>query len=334
MVEPQIAGAEWLNDVAKRLREELDAGAAPQPERLSVRQFLAHFGYSRRRSRVVAEIREHLALHGLRTTPDFEFEYVDDSITVELEVEIAEIDADKPRDDPTVRVALLEAAHRPPVRVAPDDPLAKATTLMRIEDYSQLPVMTTDRDVKGMVSWQSIGEAYARGHSPELVRECLEDAYEVDDKMPLADATDKICEQGYVLVRSSDKRITGIVTAVDIANQFKQGAHPFFLIGEIEHHLRNLVRRKFTVDELDNASDGNREIRGPDDLTFGGYCRLFEKPEAWEKLGLKVDRKSFVDLLHAVRDIRNDIMHFTPDEHDPGDIVRLERMAHFFRKLN
>ena len=277
--------------------------------------------------------RESLALHGLRTSPDFEFEYVDDSITVELEVDIAEIDADKPRNDPTVRVALLEAAHRPPLRVAPDDPLVKATTLMRIEDYSQLPVMTNDRDVRGMVSWQSIGEVYARGHNPVMVRECMEDAHEIDEKMPLADATDKICEHGYVLVRASDRRITGIVTAVDIANQFKQGAHPFFLIGEIEYHLRNLVRRKFTVEELGSASDGNKEVRGPDDLTFGGYCRLLEKPEAWETLGLNVDRKSFVDLLHSVREIRNDIMHFTPDEHDPSDIDRLERMALFFRKL-
>lgn len=333
MSAPETAGAEWLNDVADRLRKELEAGAAPRPERLSVRQFLAHFGYARRRSRVVAEIRECLASHGLRTSPDFEFEYIDGLITVELEVDIAEIDADKPRDDPTVRVALLEAAHRPPVRVAPDDPIAKATTLMRMEDYSQLPVMTTDRDVKGMVSWQSIGGAHARGQNPVTVRECMEGAYDVPDKMPLADATDRICEHGYVLVRGSDRTVTGIVTSVDIAGQFKQGAHPFFLIGEIEHHLRNLVRRKFTVEELDDASDGNKEIPGPDDLTFGGYCRLFENPEAWKKLGLEVDRKSFVDLLHAVRDIRNDIMHFTPDEHDPGDIDRLERTARFFRKL-
>ena len=201
MSEPQIQGAEWLNDVAKRLREEIDAGAAPRPERLTVRQFLAQFGYARRRSRVVAEIRESLASHGLRTSPDFEFEYVDNSISVELEVDIAEIDADKPRNDPTVRVDILEAAHNSPVRAAPDDPLAKATTLMRIEDYSQLPVMTTDRDVKGIVSWQSIGEAYARGHNPVMVRECMEEAHEVDEKMPLADATDKICKQGYVLER-------------------------------------------------------------------------------------------------------------------------------------
>ena len=149
----------------------------------------------------MAEIRESLASHGLRTSPDFEFEYVDNSISVELEVDIAEIDADKPRNDPTVRVDILEAAHNSPVRAAPDDPLAKATTLMRIEDYSQLPVMTTDRDVKGIVSWQSIGEAYARGHNPVMVRECMEEAHEVDEKMPLADATDKICKQGYVLER-------------------------------------------------------------------------------------------------------------------------------------
>ena len=332
MSESQNQGFAWLHGVAERLREELDADAAPRPETLTVRQFLAQFGYARRRSRVVGEIREHLASNGLYTFPDFEFEYVDNLISVELDVD--EVETENPRIDPTALVDILDAAHNSPVCVTPDDALVKATTLMQTGDYSQLPVMTTERDVKGIVSWQSIGEAYVRGRHPETVKECMEAAHEVDVKMPLVNATDQICEHGYVLVRGgTDRKITGIVTAVDLAYQFKQLAHPFLLIGEIEHHLRNLVRRKFTVEELDDVSDGNKEIRGPDDLTFGGYCRLLEKPGAWAKLELNVDRKVFVDLLQAVRHVRNDIMHFSPDDHEPADIIRLDRMAQFLRKL-
>ncbi|MDE0711379.1 MAG: CBS domain-containing protein [Rhodospirillales bacterium] len=334
MSESHNQGVAWLQNLAKRLQDELDAGAAPQPETLTVRQFLANFGYARRRGRVVGEIRENLAFYGLQASPDFELQYIDSPITVELKVDITETEDNRLENDPTVRVGILDAAHNSPVRVAPDDLLVKATTLMQMEDYSQLPVMTTDRTVKGIVSWQSIGEAYARGSFPKTVKECMEEAYEVDENMPLASAANVICDQGYVLVRGgTDDRITGIVTAVDLAHQFKQGAHPFLLIGEIEHHLRNLVRRKFTVEELDGASDGSKEVRGPDDLTFGGYCRLLEKPEAWAKLELNVDRKAFIDLLQSVRSVRNDIMHFTPDDHDPSDIMRLERMAQFLRKL-
>lgn len=323
----------WLQVLAERMRDEMNADAVPQPERLTVRQFLGRFGYARRGPIVISTIRNELESHGLRTSPDFEYEYIDDYISLELDVDGEEIASNKDFLDPTVRIGILPAAHNQPVRVAPDHPLVKATTLMRMEDYSQLPVMTNERDVKGIISWRSVGEAYSDKRNPKKVQECMEDAHEVDSNMMLADATERICTHGYVLVRGEDKKITGIVTAADLANQFKQQAQPFLLISEIEHHLRNLVRRRFTVEELASASDGNKPVIGPDDLTFGGYCRLLEGKEAWDKLQLEIDRNEFVERLHSIRRIRNEIMHFSPDEHEPVDIMQLERMAQFFRKI-
>lgn len=324
---------DWLQKLAERMRDEMNADAVPQVERLTVRQFLGRFGYARRGPRVVSTIRNELESYGLRTYPDFEYEYVDDHISLELDLEDEEVVPGTNLFDPTVRIGVLPAAHNQPVRVTPDHALVKATTLMRMEDYSQLPVMIGERDVKGIISWRSVGEAYADKRNPKIVRECMEDAHEVNSNMMLTDATERICNHGYVLVRGEDKTITGIVTAADLANQFKQRAHPFLLIGEIEHHLRNLVRRRFTVEELAAASDGNKIVSGPDDLTFGGYCRLLERNESWEKLRLEIDRSEFVERLHSIRRIRNEVMHFSPDEHDPVDIKQLERMARFFRKI-
>ena len=324
---------DWLKDLAKRMQEEINADAVPTEEKLTVRQFLGQFGYYRRGPNVVSMIRSALESHGLRTTPDFEYEYVDDYIAVELDVNVEAIAADKNLIDPTVRIGILPAAHHPPVRVAPNHPIVKATTLMRMEDYSQLPVMTSEREVKGVISWRSIGEAYSDQRNPKMVQECMENAHEVDTNMMLADATERICSLGYVLVRGEDNVITGIVTAADLANQFKQRAHPFLLIGEIEHHLRNLVRRKFTRHEFAEASDGSKPVSGPDDLTFGGYCRLLEKKKSWNKLELNIDQSEFVQRLNSIRRIRNEVMHFSPDEHEPADIELLGKVAHFFRKL-
>ena len=324
---------DWLRDLAKRMQDEINADAVPTAERLTVRQFLGRFGYYRRGPNVVSMIRGALESHNLRTTPDFEYEYVDDYIALELDVDVETISADKTLDDPTVRIGILPAAHNPPVSVKPDHPIVKATTLMRMEDYSQLPVMTSERDVKGVISWQSIGEAYSNHRNPKTVQECMENAHEVDTNMMLADATERICGHGYVLVRGEKNIVTGIVTAADLANQFKQLAHPFLLIGEIEHHLRNLVRQKFTGQEFSEASEGNKPVSGPDDLTFGGYCRLLEKKESWNKLNLNIDRNEFVKRLNLIRRIRNEVMHFSPDEHEPEDIEQLEKIAHFFRKL-
>ena len=119
---------------------------------------------------------------------------------------------------------------------------------MRIEDYSQLPVMPNEHSVKGVISWKSIGAAHSEGRTPSHVRECMVAPCVVDIQTTLGDATALIYEHDYVLVQGKDGMITGIVTAADLALEFKQLTHPFLLIGEIEHHLRNLVQGKFSVE--------------------------------------------------------------------------------------
>ena len=267
----------------------------------------------------------------MRTSPDFEFEYIDTPISIELDNDVRAKDTEKKSVSPTVRIDSLTAAHDNSVRVAPNDSVVRATTVMWVESFSQLPVMTTDREVK--VSWRSIGMAYAEGRSPSEVRECMEDAHEIDIKTTLADASDEIWKHGYVLVRGEDKRITDIVTVADLADQFRQLAQPFLLIGEIEHHLRDFVRGRFTFDEFAVAATGEMEIKGLDDLTFGNYCRLLEEQGSWEKLGLNIDRKEFTKRLEKVRNIRNDVMHFSPDGIETGDLEQFKRLARLLRQL-
>ena len=333
MPEPQKFGDDWLHEVAQRMQAEKDVGAAPTPERLTVRQLLAKFGRARRGHSIISSIRQQLEQHRLRTSPDFEFEYIDNPIHIERDDNNEAIDEEREFPGPTVRVDSLTAAHTTPVRVAPDDTIVKATTLMRLNDFSQLPVMTTEREVKGVISWRSIGKAHADGGNPEAVRACMEGARAIDTKTTLTEAASEVSKHDYVLVRGEDGVITGIVTAADLADQFRQFAHPFLLIGEIEHHLRNLVRGRFTVEEFAEAAEDGKKVKGPDDLTFGAYCRLLERQESWDKLELKIDRKELIGRLERVRSIRNDVMHFSPDGIESADVTLLEQMAKFLRQL-
>ena len=204
---------------------------------------------------------------------------------------------------------------------------------MRMWDYSQLPVWTGPRDVKGVVSWKSIGRALADGACPTTVRECMGEAHIIEADAPLAQAVTAVYEHDHVLVRARDKTIIGIVTAADLALQFKERALPFMLIGEIEAHLRNLVRGKFTVEVLNEANDGDDEVRGPEGLTWGGFVRLLQKPDNWKSLGLEVDNRVFVERLDAIREIRNDVMHFSPDPLGATELDQLEHLVRFFRTL-
>ena len=322
---------EKLKNIADRMKSERDSGAMPVAALTTVRELLGWFNYSRRSDRLIRRIRTKFAELDLRTVPDFEREHIDGEIAIELDMEATGVQNESA--DPTVRIRVLPTARCKLTSVQPNNPLAKATTLMLIEDFSQLPVMTNERDVKGVVSWRSIGTAYTLGCESDEVRDWMESPREIGINAPLFNAIKDIWEHGYVLVRDIDRTISGIVTASDFAIQFAQLAQPFLTIGEIELHLRNLVS-KFTLEEMRKESDDpNRPIEGSWDLNFGAYCRLIENPDRWDRLGLQVDRATFIHNLGQIRELRNEVMHFAPDGLDPGEVDKLERVAMFLRML-
>lgn len=332
MSERQKSGAEWLADVAKQMQKEKDDGALPTAESLTIRELIGKFGYMRRPRTVVGAIRKALQDNELSITPDsFDIEYVDSEVKITLNELDSTTTNEKP-EQPTVRIDSLQAAHKELVSVKPDCPLHKATMIMQFWNYSQLPVMINDHQVKGVISWRSIGEAHAHMRNPDTVKDCMEKARVVEATMTLSDAASEIYKHDYILVRGHDNKISGIVTATDIALQFKQHAHPFLLVGEIEAHLRNLIRGKFTTEKLNEIAKSEKDIFGPDDFTFGDYVELFSRQVNWDTLGLYFDRKEFIIRLDEIRAIRNNIVHFSVDALGEKDIEQLEGMVSLLRK--
>lgn len=240
-------------------------------------------------------------------------------------------------DDPTFRIGSLPAANKKLVVVNQTDSLTKAITLMLQHDFSQLPVMQGEREVKGVVTWKSIGSKQALGCKCDRVGECREDARIVDSNRTLFDAIPTIVEFGYVLVRDQrDRRITGIVTASDLSLQFQALAEPFLLLREIELHVRQLLGDKITTadfDLLDSAPPSIRKPQNVADLTFGEYVRLFQHPEIWAKLNLRIDGGVLTGILEDVRLIRNDVMHFDPDPMTADELGTLKRAVRFMQEL-
>ena len=236
------------------MREAVVNGAAPTPERLTVRQLLGHFGYQKRGDYIVSHIRNSLERHRLIADQDFGVGWIDSTITVQLDSDAEDAPQSHLATDPTHRIGALEAANNTPMGVPPDRPLSAATTIMQMHDFSQLPVMSSEHSVSGIVSWKSIDARLALGRECNFVRECMDPHEEVPVTTPLFEAIAKIAEHGYVLVRGQDHRVTGIVTATDLSMQFMQLAGPFLFVGEIEGHLRHLIHGKFTLEQLREAS--------------------------------------------------------------------------------
>lgn len=317
------AGYQRLRAIA----DELKKGVVPPRE--TVRSFLLSFGAARRSYKFVTTLRRTLEDLGIETDPDFGSAYIDQKISFRVA-------GPSSGPDPTYRIGRLESANRKPLAVAPDAELTEATTRMLMNDFSQLPVMTSDRDVKGVISWKSIGSHLSMGKNCKLVRECMGDAAVRSIELSLFSAIDIIAENDYVLVQANDKTICGIVTASDLSSQFRQLAEPFLLIGEIENHVRRLIHGKFEVEELrtvKDSTDGSRSINGVEDLTFGEYTHLLENEDRWSKLNIPVHRSEFVKRLDRVREIRNDVMHFDPDGLSEDDLATLRDFTRFLRNL-
>lgn len=340
-----------LTGVAQNIRE-----GKPVPS-LTVREFLSWFEAQRRSSVTVYRIRRELSEAKLRTEPDFESAYIDSFIELKLEPEpsygqkipletvelqgSASISVSDSAElsiytDPTYRISKLEAANKKPVSVTPNTTLQEAVTIMLINDFSQLPVMIGERDVKGVVSWTSIGERLFLRKNGSQASEFMDQHQEIRAESSLFQAIPIIVQYQYVLIRGSDNRITGIVTASDLNLQFKQLSEPFLLLGEVENHIRNILRQKLSAEELSSVkdpTDTQRNVSGVADLTFGEYIRLLENSDRWNKVGLPIDRSTFCKELCRVRDIRNDVMHFDPDGIPLDDLECLRGVARFLQEL-
>lgn len=359
-----------LQEQLDRVREELDAGE--QPTRISVRELLRWVGAERRGSNVVYAIRQKLRDTGVDTDPNFNHASLDTELAFRLDlpvpaqegvqadagpapivgvgnaveapqIAVAEGIVEQPQflggaqSEPAFRVSRLDAANKQPRSVSPDCSLVEAVTTMLLHDFSQLPVMTNERDLKGVVSWESIARHLQFDvERPITVRQCMDQAVEVKESDSLFDVIRLIVARSYVLVRAADNRIKGIVTSTDLNLQFQQLSEPFLLLGEIENFVRSLIDGKFTEEELRairDVADGERPVDSVADLTLGEIIRLVENPERWQRIGLQIDRVIFKNELDRIRLIRNDVMHFDPDPVSAEDHQSLRAFVHFLHQV-
>jgi len=342
---------EQLVEVVTRVKQ----GQTPSS---TVREFISWFwGSKRRGSFIVSVIRDSLGEVKLRTSPDFDATYLDGIITfapadtsavAEVQgsgsmavgsgeaVATVDIAAEAQRVDPSYRVARLKSARNTPTAVGPDTTIAEAITLMMKQDFSQLPVISGGRTVKGVITWKSLGKRLAMGKKCKAARDAMEPVHVIDLETSLFEAVGLIAKHDCVLVKDESNRVCGIMTSYDVGETFAELGEPFLLLGEIENLVRDLMEGRFTQQELEKGRDpldGDRPISKVSDLNFGGYVRILQDPASWMKIGTNLDRGTFITFLEHVREIRNDTMHFDPDGIDVDDLRELREFSELLKQV-
>ncbi len=344
-----MTGRKYLEDI----RIQLESGRYQHRMGENV---LRAFGYVRRRATAIEEINETLRDLGLVADPpvDAEMPLRVPRIRFSLRPETEPIDHqsetlvsddfDVPSQDtedkdsnlpePAFSISELASANRAVESVTPDASIQEAYTRMTLHKYSQLVVASSARprqqDIKGIVSFQSIAKALMNG-KPAIVRDCLdEDVPFAASDADLKSVVRQLSGNDVVLVIGKDKRLQGIVTAWDLAEEFADLVNPFKRIGEIEERLRTLVATRlgkskvaqFLSDHRLSSDDSETEI---EELTMGELQRVLEVPAHWEALELVFDRGAFIQALSEARGYRNRLMHFG----DPLTEVERKRLTNF-----
>jgi CBS domain len=315
-----------------------------RPQTMTVRDLIQSIGKERRGKYVSRSLRNKLKFYQLVTEPDFEAVHIDSVISVKQWVQalstgplparklplilapqaLTEATNNKETEedprDVILTIGQLPSADRKPVFIKRDEPYTKAVTLLLSEETDHLVVSQNERSVEGLITWHSIGKACASRQQPKTAADCMElQPLVVRYNAPLFDTVREITRHGFVLVLSAKNQICGSVTSRDIAEQFVTLSEPFLFLEQIENHLRALLRSaklgQEAIRELTDPRDEVRKIRvkSVDDLTFGETLRAFENIDIWTKLHLNLDRKTLMERLKKVNDIRNSVMHFHPD---------------------
>jgi len=322
-----------FKDIAASIKEKGKA------KKMTVRALMKSIGQMRRGKNVNRRLRSMLTRSRLTTEPDFELVHIDSTVSVKPmdappvesklpprrlvrklpDVPVVEETNEEAREV-VLTIGQLPSAERKPVFLTRDESFSKAITLLLQEGTDHLVVSQNERTADGLITWQSIGKACASRQQPKRAADCMDSQpLVVRYDAPLFDTVREITRRGFVLVLSSKNQICGSVTSRDIAEQFVTLSEPFLFLEQIENHLRGLLRGaklgQEAIRELTDPRDEARKakVKSVDNLTFGETLRAFDDTGVWEKLNLALDRKTLVERLKKVNDIRNSVMHFHPD---------------------
>ncbi|MGW6446140.1 CBS domain-containing protein [Lentzea sp. NPDC055074] len=312
------------------------AQSAPdRPKRVRVAELLRLLDVTRKTADVSATIEAALAEKGLVARPSIMQSDADDVVSLESAVDDdikVESEPAAPAGERLIKLHIgrIRSATAGVISVRLRDPLVKARTLMLTHNFSQLAVIEEDGEFRGVVSWESIGQADMAGRAVQ-VEDALVHARVVEHHEDLLNQIGEIYASGHVFVRGADRAICGIVTAADLTQQFDGVVRPFVLLEEIEQRLHRTVGTEFTPEEIAVKAGSRQRLQLLDGQKpmLGLYQQVLKDSAMWARLRWRLDHEAFLRLFNEVREMRNSLMHFsggTPSDDELAPLHGLLRM--------
>ncbi|MFC6858960.1 CBS domain-containing protein [Zunongwangia atlantica] len=310
-------------------------------KKMTKREFIWLFDfYEKRTSGNVWRINEYLEKQKMVVVPNYQGGWIDDEVTLKEKDKARIINGEtfEEKFDPINRLSVLKAAAKTPISISRDASLKKAYHILWKHEFTQVPIMNNEREVLGVVSWQSLAKGLIAGKESDCVKDFMTNDFEIiDDETPLFDAIKSVIRRGVAFVRDKEKKIKGPVTPSDLSEEFIEQIEPYILLEQIENFIRLILHDKIILEDLLKLltiEDENRKIESISDMTFGEYLRVIENDEMWDILKLPFVKADFTNELDEIRKIRNGVMHFHPDKISEEDLIQLRKMSKFLMDYN
>lgn len=213
-----------------------------------------------------------------------------------------------------------------PICVAGQKPIHDALTLMIENNFSQLPVVDDHGKLVGIISEKTLTRSYyhLRGKISLLdmnVDQCTAPAVIVKQEDDLFVALDQLHKVAAVIVVDNDNKPIGIVTDYDTTHFFRDLYADLLRVEDIEVTLRQRTESAFP-DEVSmtnaliaafgsNQQDQSKPNKDYKTLTLGSHISMIKNPTNWSRFqGTFEPQGVFEELMHQVREIRNQLAHF------------------------
>jgi len=216
-----------------------------------------------------------------------------------------------------------------------------ALQLMFSNRVGQLPVVTADGRVQGIISQQSIlGMYFHTEGRVDLMRlpvvHCQDPATTLTVQDDLLKAADLLRARGvYAVIATADDKPVGILTGKDMTYFFRSLFEGTMMVEQIEVTLRQCVDIAYPDDAArtrallaafgPSRQNKNVPARGENYLNFSDLLNLIRDDDNWPVFEPMLGPKTiFEPLLYRVRTVRDELSHFQ-GRPDPLEMDTLRR---------
>lgn len=234
------------------------------------------------------------------------------------------------------KIDKISSSHSGLTAVKPSDKVSYVISLMKINDFSQIPVMSSKHNLKGYVNWKILGLSSSKINDETLVEDIMETrfnyAYLNDSVIDVLDQL-KNSEDDFVFIKNNHELWSGIVTSHDIVNKYSDLINPLIAIEKIEKKLRQMITKMPSYDIQAINTKFGLSLNSMDDAVFSDYRKILSNEASFSESPINIDKKVFIKTLKDINEIRNKFFHFRVEGLSEEEIRKLNKLVDFLDSI-